>query len=122
MTFKKRLPYYLMGFFIGIGIVFFVFERKNTTFDYGPNARVLKNIRSKKIEYSTQVISLLNSNVLDTTTVIQILKNGNVDLWNKIRRDTCITYQIKGQKNLNNIRLTVNNCDSTSVIEAVLID
>jgi hypothetical protein len=123
MTFKQRLPYFLGGLTIGIIIVIFVFGKKNTTFDYGPNARVLKNLRVKERIFSKNSLNILNiSTKIDTADISQILKNGNVDLMNKIKLDSCLyQYNIQGKKELKNITLTVINCESTTIIERISI-
>ena len=107
MTFKQRLPYFLGGLIIGITVVVFVLGKKDTSFDYLPNARVLKNIRIKNRVFSDDVLTVLNSRKIDTAVISQILKKGNVDIFNKIRLDSCIQYDIKGKKELKNIILTV---------------
>lgn len=122
MTFKQRLPYFLVGLTLGIIAVFFVFDKKETTFDYGPNARVLKNISIKKHIYSETVKTAVLTKQIDTTQISKILKNGNVDIWNKIKTDTCIQYNIKGRRELKNITLTVKNCDLTAFIEKIMIE
>jgi hypothetical protein len=122
MTFRQRLPYFLGGLGIGILVVIFFLGKKNTTFDYGPNSRVLKNIRVKNPIYSDKALEILNSNRIDTSQVAIILKSGNVDIWNKIKSDSCITYNIKGRKDLNHIILTVNNCATEAIIESIIID
>lgn len=123
MTFRQRLPYFLGGLTIGIIIVVFFLGKKDTTFDYGPNARVLKNIRIKNREFSSEVLTILNSKKIDTATVSQILENGNVDLLNKIKLDSCLyEYNISGKKDLKNITLTIINCDSTAIIKNIIID
>ena len=122
MTFKQRLPYFLGGLIIGIIAVVFILGKKNTSFDYFPNARVLKNIRIKNRVFSEEVFALINSNKIDTATISQILKKGNVDIRNKIKMDTCIQYKIKGKKELNTILLTIKNCDSTAYIESITIE
>lgn len=120
MTFKQRLPYFLGGLTIGIIFVIFIWNKKGTqSFDYGPNARVLKNIRIKNRVFSSKSLSIINSNKIDTATVSQILKNGDVDIWNKIKLDTCMQYNVKGLKDLKNITLTVINCDSTATINNI---
>ncbi len=57
MTFKQRLPYFLGGLTIGIIVVTFFLGKKETTFDYFPNARVLKNIRIKNPIFSSEVFN-----------------------------------------------------------------
>ena len=122
MTFRQRLPYFLGGLGIGIVIVIFFLGKKNSTFDYGPNARVLKNIRVKKPIYSEKALEILNSQSIDTSQITIILKSGNVDIWNKIKSDSCIRYNIKGRKDLKNITLTIDNCLSEAIIESIAID
>ena len=97
--------------------------KKNTTFDYGPNARVLKNLRVKERIFSKNSLNILNiSTKIDTADISQILKNGNVDLMNKIKLDSCLyQYNIQGKKELKNITLTVINCESTTIIERISI-
>lgn len=122
MTFKQRLPYFLVGLTLGIIAVFFVFDKKEATFDYGPNARVLKNISIKKHIFSEESLSIINAKKIDTAQISKILKKGNVDIWNKIKMDTCIQYNINGRRELENITLTVKNCDSVAFIEEITIE
>jgi len=123
MTFKQRLPYFLGGLIIGIIVVIFFFGKKNTTFDYGPNARVLKNIRVKNRVFSPEALSVINLKTIDTATISQLLKNGDVDLRNKVKLDSCFyQYEIKGEKELKNVTLTVINCDSTAIIKNIKIE
>lgn len=122
MTFKQRLPYFLGGLILGVIAVVFFLGKKNTSFDYLPNARVLKNIRIKNRVLSDEVQTALNLTKTDTAVISQILKNGNVDLFNKIRMDSCIQYDIKGKKEQKNIMLTIKNCDNTAFIEKIRIE
>ena len=124
MTFKQRLPFFLGGLTIGIIIVVFVFGKKNTTFDYGPNARVLKNIRIKERVFSEKALTILNtSSEIDTANISEILRKGNVDLSNKIKLDSCLyQYNIQGKQDLKNITLTVTNCESMAIIEDIKIE
>ncbi len=119
MNFKQRLPYFLIGLFIGTMIAVFVFKKKNTSFDYMPNARVLKDIRTKKRLFTSEAINELKKHQIDTSAISVILQNGDVDLWNKKRLDTCIQYDIQGENPYENITLTVKNSDSIAVIERV---
>lgn len=121
MTFKQRLPYYLVGLFIGVIIVNFIFSKKNTSFDYWPNARVLKNISKKQFVFSEKVTDLFKNKEVDSLQVLQVLKNGDVDMWNKIKADSCIQYDITGVKSLKNITVTIKNCDSIATIKNVVI-
>ena len=123
MTFKQRLPFFLAGLIIGTIIVIFIWGKKNTTFDYGPNARVLKNINSKERIFSENALAILNTKLIDTAKISQILKNGNVDLGNKIKLDSCLfKYNIKGKQELKNITLTITNCQTMAIIEDINIE
>jgi|ETNmetMinimDraft_25_1059894.scaffolds.fasta_scaffold189335_1 hypothetical protein len=122
MTFKQRLPYYLFGFLIGMIVVLFIWNKKGTEFNYGPNARVLKNIRTKTQVFSIDIANSLASKQIDTSTISEILKNGNVDMWNKVKVDTCTIYTISGKKELKNMVVTVKNCDSIVFIEKIRIE
>ncbi len=123
MTFRQRLPYFLGGLTIGIIVVAFFLNKKNTTFDYGPNARVLKNIRIKNRVFSSEALTILDSKRIDTATISQILKNGNVDILHKIKLDSCLyEYNISGKKELKNITLTITNCDSTAIVKNIIFE
>ena len=122
MTFKQRLPYFLGGLTVGIIIVVFFLGKKNTTFDYGPNARLLKNIRLKERVFSIEALSALSTYEIDTATISQILKNGDADMWNKIKLDTCIQYSIRGNNELEHISIVIKNCDSEAFIEKITIN
>lgn len=118
MTFKERLPYFIGGLTIGIIIVIFVFGKKNTSFDYGPNARVLKNIRIKERLFSEDATRAMNRYNIDTLVISEILKKGNADMWNKQKVDDCTRYIVS----LDKISLTVKNCESTALIEKVTVE
>ena len=47
MIFRKRLLFFSIGLIIGIFLVIFIFQGKNASFNYMPNARVIENIISK---------------------------------------------------------------------------
>ncbi len=121
MTFKQRLPFFLGGLTVGIIIVVFFLGKKNTTFDYGPNARLLKNIRLKERIFSNEALSALKTFEIDTATISQILKDGDADMWNKVKLDTCIQYLITGNNELKHISIIVKNCDSVAFIEKITI-
>lgn len=120
MTFKQRLPYFLVGLTIGIILVIFVFGKKGASFDYLPNARVLKDINKKERIYSNQAMSDLATYQLDTAQVSLILKTGDVDFGKKEKLDNgCTSYIISGKKEMENVTVKVTNCESTATIENV---
>jgi hypothetical protein len=122
MTFKQRLPYYLVGLFIGVVVVYFIFSKKNSSFDYLPNARVLKNISKKHLVFSEKVVASFKNKEIDSLQILQVLKDGDVDMWNKIKIDSCFQYNITGRKKLKNMTITIKNCDSIATIKNVVVE
>jgi hypothetical protein len=66
-------------------------------------------------------LSTLSTYEIDTAAISQILKNGDADMWNKIKMDTCIQYSIKGSDELEHISIVVKNCDSVAFIEKITV-
>ena len=64
MRLIQRLGYYLGGFSLGLIILAFFLSGKKTSCAYGPNARVLKNINTKKLVYSDLVKDAINNKYL----------------------------------------------------------
>ncbi|WP_372754906.1 hypothetical protein [Mariniflexile sp.] len=117
MTLLQRFGYYLGGFSLGLIILAFFLSGKKTSCSYGPDARVLKNIRLKKIVYSEETMFGLNSNNLDSSAISYILKKGNINFSeSETRKKPCALYIIEGDYNEKDIILTVENCDSIATI------
>lgn len=117
MKFIHRLGYYLGGFAIGLIFLAFFLSGKRTSCAYGPEARVLKNINGKKHFYSPEALSIMASYDLDSNTVAQVLKSGDVDFkLSDTKRDSCKTYAIKEKLDERLIMVTVANCDSIANI------
>ncbi|MGO3707103.1 MAG: hypothetical protein ACTJGD_06460 [Mesonia hippocampi] len=118
MSLIKRLAYYLGGFLIGIVLLLFFLNGKNASCDYTPNARVLKNIKTKPKHYSPQSLAFLNQQAIDTSYLSELLTNGDVDFKNSITHaDTCNTYLIDHNYKQKTIRATIVNCDSLASIK-----
>ncbi|MBP8793057.1 MAG: hypothetical protein KBE41_05215 [Lutibacter sp.] len=121
MTFKQRLPFFLGGLTVGLIIVIFIWDKKGTEFNYGPNSRLLKNISTKTMSYSDEVSALIQTKEIDSSTIASVLKNGNAAMWDKVKIDSCTQYTITGNDDLENITITLNNCESTAFIEKIVI-
>lgn len=122
MTFLQRLPYFLIGLFLGIGAVFFFLDKKGTQFDYLPNARVLKNIRLKERIYNEEALKTLFEKKIDTSYISALLLNGDVDIKNKEKLNNCVRYTIKGKDSLNYISIVVLNCETTATVENITLN
>ena len=117
MKFINRLGFYLGGFAIGLIILTFILSGKNTSCDYGPNARTVKNITSKPLEYSLSTEDYISEVGLDSTTVRNLIKYGDVD-FNKsiINEESCNTYFIESSYKDQDVTITVLNCKDKAII------
>ncbi|MCJ7466065.1 MAG: DUF4258 domain-containing protein [Maribacter sp.] len=124
MAFLKRLGFYLIG--LSIGLVFLAFflkkksEETGVSFCYFPNCRTLKNIRSKPLTYSDAVREQLANKHIDSTDILFLLTEGDVDFG---RSDTqskdCKTYIIEGELHGEETLLKVRNCEENAIIETI---
>jgi hypothetical protein len=119
----KRIGYFLVGVSLGSIGVYFFWQKKNATFDYGMDARTLKTIRIKERVFSDNAKRvMLNSNI-DSTKISTILYTGDVDFGkSKPRQKPCAEYYITGNNDLENVSLYVSRCDSVSTIQEIIID
>ena len=108
MSFLKRLYYFSTGLIIGIIFLFFIFNGKKTSCNYGPSARVIDNIKSKELIFKVDEDTIGNDKLID------IISNGKVR-FNKsdVDKKPCALYFIES-KTLN---LIVENCDKKAIIE-----
>ncbi|MFI0429155.1 hypothetical protein [Mariniflexile sp. HMF6888] len=117
MKLIQRIGYYLGGFSLGLIILAFFLNGKKTSCSYGPDARVLKNIRLKKIEYLDNTQSQLYNNNLDSVAVNYVLRKGNINFSeSNARQKPCGIYIVEGDYKEKDIILTVENCDSIATI------
>ena len=79
MKFYVRFAYYLSGFAIGMLFLLMFLNGKDTGCSYFPNARVLKDIRSKPFYYSDIAKEKINQKRIDTSDIRKTLTYGNVD-------------------------------------------
>ena len=73
----KRVGYYLVGLSIGSIAVFFFWQKKDATFDYGMDARTLKTIRVRKRLFSETAKKSMQQFHIDTLKISTILYNGD---------------------------------------------
>ncbi len=122
MKFIHRIGYYLGGFSIGLIFLAFFLSGKRASCSYGPDARVLKNISTKQLVYSPNVIELITNKSIDSLTISKILKSGDID-FSEVNRDldSCKIYIIEQEINDKNIALTVENCETTATILDIIL-
>jgi hypothetical protein len=117
MKLIQRIGYYLGGFSIGLIILAFFLNGKKTSCSYGPEARVLKNIKSKKISYNHDVYAQLASSNIDTTDISNILKNADIDFSKSLpRQKPCGAYYLESVYDDVDVSMIIENCDSIATI------
>jgi hypothetical protein len=117
MKFTQRLGYYLGGFGIGLIILMFFLNGKNASCDYGPNARTVKNISSKPIIYSSRASDFITAYQLDSTTVVNLIKYGNVNFAkSKTHLDSCKIYYIENSYKNKALELQIQNCNTLATL------
>ena len=122
MEWLKRIGYYLVGFSLGGVIVFFIWQKKEVSFDYGMDARTLKTIRIRKQIISPEAQTVLTKNNLDSIAINYILNNGDVNFGKSQQREKpCAKYLIEGEFQEKLIDLWIVRCDSTATIKTVTI-
>lgn len=120
MSLLKKIGFYLIGLSIGIIFLTFFMKGKNTEICYFPNCRVLKDIRSKDLNYSPMIQELIDNRVIDTVQLDSVLRYGDIDFGRSVTKETpCKTYFIEGSINKKAIELEVNNCDGYAEIISV---
>ncbi|MFY0481223.1 DUF4258 domain-containing protein [Flavobacterium sp. PLA-1-15] len=107
MKFYQRFAYYIAGFSIGLVFLFFILNGKETSCSYFPNARVLKDLRSKPFHYSDVAKEKLTQSWIDSVDIKNTLTYGDVDFdRSNIKEGAGKLYTIEG-KNSKNENITV---------------
>ena len=118
----KRIFYYLVGLSLGSVAVYFFWQKKNASFDYGMDARTLKTLRIRERLFSEQAKLSMQQHRIDTTMISNILYLGDVDFGKSDqRKKPCGEYYITGTDALESIHLLIKRCDSTATIEEITI-
>jgi len=120
MKLIQRIGYYLGGFSIGLVLLAFFLNGKKVSCDYGPDARVIKNISTKKLIYSSNALTEAFNKDLDTSSIKNIILNGDIDFSeSNTRQEPCGVYRINSTFNDDDITLKVENCDSLATIQEI---
>ncbi|WP_296637111.1 DUF4258 domain-containing protein [Polaribacter sp.] len=119
----KRIGYFLVGVSISSIGVYFFWQKKNTSFDYGMDARTLKTIRIRERIFSNEAKMVMNSSKIDSLKIERILNFGDVDFGkSQQRKKPCAEYYITGKKELKNVSLYVIRCDYTATIKSIFLE
>ena len=122
MKFIHRLGYYLGGFSIGLIFLAFFLNGKRASCDYGPEARVLKNINSKPQNISAKAKKTIALIKIDSTSLSNLMRTGNVNFSkSQTKLDSCNIYVIEGEFNNKDFVLEVENCETKATINSIKI-
>jgi len=124
MNLAKRSLYFFIGTAVGIVIVFFIAEKKNITFPYGPDARTLKSIRVKEHRFfSEQAKQTIQEYELDSIKIAYLLAESDVDFSESITdaRLPCQTYKVNGELRDLEVSMLIKRCDSSATFEEILV-
>ncbi|MCK5402384.1 MAG: DUF4258 domain-containing protein [Flavobacteriaceae bacterium] len=120
MKLIQRVGFYLGGFSIGLVFLAFFLSGKRASCSYGPDARVLKNISTKQLVYSQNVLDLIQNKSIDTLTISEVLKFGDVNFSeSNTKLDSCNIYVIERDFNGKDISLSVENCETIATINSI---
>ena len=120
MSFLKRLGFYLIGLAIGLIFLAFFLSRKNAQFCYLPNCRVLKELRSKPLNYAESIGRQFADQGLDSIDITQIFVDGEVSFKHSdTKAKPCKIYSIHAEIKSRPLRLSVRNCDSITIIDTL---
>lgn len=121
MNLKKRFFLYGFGFAMGAVIVLFIWSKKEASFDYAPNARVIKNIQSKTLKTSYQAQENIHKFQVDSILLTNLIKNGTVDFHkSNTKIEPCKTYWINTSFKDEKLALIIENCDSIATILEII--
>ena len=122
MKLIHRISYYLGGFSIGLILLAFFLGGKKTSCAYGPNARTIKNITIKKRFYSEETKVTMDNYDLDSLSISELIQTSSVNFSKSdTKSDSCKTYLLESELNDNDVELWVRNCDSSAIIQSILL-
>jgi hypothetical protein len=78
MKFYQRFAYYSFGLLIGMFFLFMFLNGKDMSCSYFPNARVLKDLRTKPFYYSDESKEKIRQKWVDTSDIKKTLTYGDV--------------------------------------------
>lgn len=127
----KRFGYFLGGMALGVVLLKYINQQKGTTFDYGPNARVLKQILiTDTLKISDRSQAIFDQYNLDSLDIQYVLHKGDWDRdKSNVHQKPCPDYWIDATigKKINNKIITHNfafifeRCEYTATLKDVKI-
>ena len=114
MRTSKKIKLFSFGLLLGTFFLIIFLNGKKLSCNYGPESRVINNLKQKKWIFNKKNIDR------DTLDLIDFLENSTV-VFNKsnTRKDSCRVYHLKGLRKYQEIIINAENC--SKVVNAILI-
>ena len=105
MIFSKKIKFFSLGLLLGTFFLITFLNGKKLSCNYGPESRVINNLKQKKWVFDD------NSIGLDSLVLADFLKSSKVVFGkSEIRRDSCKIYHLKGIDEFKKIIVSAENC------------
>ncbi len=114
MDFSKKIKLFSFGLLLGTFFLITFLNGKKVSCNYGPESRVIKNLKQKKWIFENKKIAL------DSFSVIDFLENSKVN-FNKsnTKKDSCRVYYLKGVRRYKEIIINAVNC--SKIVKAKIL-
>ena len=105
MDLSKKIKLFSFGLLLGTFFLITFLNGKKVSCNYGPESRVINNLKQKKWIFENEKIAL------DSFNIIKFLENSKVD-FNKsnTRKDSCRDYYLRGIRQYKGIIINAKNC------------
>ena len=100
--------YKRQGLIIGLVLLFFILNGKRTSCNYGPSARVIDNIISKKLVLKYKSDSISNDKLYNLISKGKVRFNKS-----EIRNEPCAIYYVES----GDLSLLIENCEDQALVE-----
>jgi len=114
MSLTKRLFTFGIGLVLGIIIVIFIWNKKDVSFNYGPDARVISHILKKQKQIvEPEVKEFLQVRNIDSSRFREIISNADIDFSkSKQHQKPCRDFFLESKHQRQPIELQLYLCDS----------
>ena len=114
MSLTKRLLTFGIGFFIGVMLLIFFWNKKDVSFNYGPDARVISQILKKEKQiFERDVKDFLQVRDIDSSRFRKIIRKADIDFSkSKQHKKPCREFYLASEYKDQPIEFQVQLCDS----------
>jgi len=114
MSLTKRLFTFGIGLFLGIIIVIVIWDKKDVSFNYGPDARVISQILKKdKQIIETDVNDFLQVRHIDSSRFREIIRKSDINFSkSKQHKKPCREFLLDARYKKQSFEIQVKLCDS----------